>query len=218
MSKRVERRCVGCGRIFRGDTKRCSRCLTTERQCVGCGCTFRDYSNLRCRVCRGHVQTPQERECVTCGQVFTSASNHQCYRCRWAAASPAEQQAMQRARHHRRRAARAAAHGLEPVSAADYAAVLASGPCVYCGAEATTVDHVRPLARGGAEHVSNLAPACHPCNSSKRDRLLTEWMPERAAYGVAHSPVVAAEHARLTAIRAALGTAEGETGTTETGE
>jgi 5-methylcytosine-specific restriction endonuclease McrA len=83
-----------------------------------------------------------------------------------------------------------------PVSAAVYTEVLASGPCVYCGAEAECVDHVRPLARDGAEAADNLAPACQSCNASKRDRLLIEWIPERVASAAARSPIVAAELAR----------------------
>lgn len=80
-----------------------------------------------------------------------------------------------------------------------YAAVRLSGPCVYCSAEAMTVDHVRPLARGGWEHESNLVPACVACNCDKRERLLTEWgRADRVAHGVEQSAKVAAEYARLT--------------------
>lgn len=45
--------------------------------------------------------------------------------------------------------------------------VLASGPCVYCAAPATTVDHDVPITRGGTDERSNLVPACWPCNSRK---------------------------------------------------
>ena len=84
-----------------------------------------------------------------------------------------------------------------------YEAVQASGLCVYCAAPAATVDHVRPLARGGWEHESNLVPACRWCNSSKGTRLLTEWRRvERVAHGVASSSKVAKEWARLAAVAA----------------
>jgi 5-methylcytosine-specific restriction endonuclease McrA len=50
------------------------------------------------------------------------------------------------------------------------------GCCAYCKtALATAMDHVVPLARGGQHAIGNLLPACTPCNSSKRDRLLVEW-------------------------------------------
>lgn len=36
-----------------------------------------------------------------------------------------------------------------------------------CGQLATTADHVIPLARGGSHDITNLVPACLPCNSSR---------------------------------------------------
>jgi 5-methylcytosine-specific restriction endonuclease McrA len=48
--------------------------------------------------------------------------------------------------------------------------------CTYCGtADATEIDHIVPLARGGTDEFENLAPACKPCNCSKKDFLLSEW-------------------------------------------
>ena len=48
--------------------------------------------------------------------------------------------------------------------------------CAYCRrACKPTIDHVVPLARGGRDEPSNVVPACKPCNSSKNDRLLSEW-------------------------------------------
>lgn len=41
--------------------------------------------------------------------------------------------------------------------------------CWMCGAEGTTVDHVKPLSKGGAHMLCNLRPACRPCNSAKSD-------------------------------------------------
>src|SRR5690606_31410640 len=38
-----------------------------------------------------------------------------------------------------------------------------------------TIDHVVPVARGGAHVWSNVVLACRACNSSKRDLLLDEW-------------------------------------------
>jgi hypothetical protein len=32
-----------------------------------------------------------------------------------------------------------------------------------------------PIARGGLDENSNVLPACHRCNSDKRDLLLHEW-------------------------------------------
>ena len=52
------------------------------------------------------------------------------------------------------------------------ARILASRPtCAICGTRpATTVDHIRPVSRGGTDHPSNLQPACWPCNQAKGAR------------------------------------------------
>lgn len=42
--------------------------------------------------------------------------------------------------------------------------------CWMCGAEADTVDHVKPISKGGLHVLANLRPACRSCNSSKRDQ------------------------------------------------
>lgn len=42
--------------------------------------------------------------------------------------------------------------------------------CAYCGARATTVDHVLPASRGGAWSWLNTVAACGPCNSRKSNR------------------------------------------------
>lgn len=49
--------------------------------------------------------------------------------------------------------------------------------CVYCGAEDQPLhcDHIIPFSRGGGSVLDNLATACGPCNSRKRDRTPDEW-------------------------------------------
>lgn len=42
--------------------------------------------------------------------------------------------------------------------------------CWMCGAEATAMDHVKPLRAGGSHMLSNLRPACSGCNSGKGGR------------------------------------------------
>lgn len=52
--------------------------------------------------------------------------------------------------------------------------------CAYCGAvRPLTVDHVHPLARGGTNYITNILPACKPCNCAKKAKTLGEWKPER---------------------------------------
>lgn len=46
--------------------------------------------------------------------------------------------------------------------------------CAYCGAKAPdvelVVDHVDPVARGGADEPANMVAACFDCNAGKGDR------------------------------------------------
>ncbi len=48
---------------------------------------------------------------------------------------------------------------------------LFDGHCAYCGCEITfkelRVDHIHPIALGGADELSNMYPACHSCNHRK---------------------------------------------------
>jgi len=55
----------------------------------------------------------------------------------------------------------------------------AGGICHYCGCEPDylTLDHVVPLAAGGAHTEDNVVFACHPCNSLKRDLSVEEFLP-----------------------------------------
>jgi 5-methylcytosine-specific restriction endonuclease McrA len=42
--------------------------------------------------------------------------------------------------------------------------------CAYCGKAATTIDHVLPRSRGGADSWENLVACCLRCNNAKGDR------------------------------------------------
>lgn len=53
--------------------------------------------------------------------------------------------------------------------------------CAYCDAAfgpevVCEVDHVVPLARGGAHDLHNLVPACQACNGAKSDRMIADWL------------------------------------------
>ncbi len=51
------------------------------------------------------------------------------------------------------------------------------GLCAYCmGSDQITVDHVVPVSKNGPNTIDNLLPACGPCNSSKGNKPLTEWL------------------------------------------
>jgi 5-methylcytosine-specific restriction endonuclease McrA len=48
------------------------------------------------------------------------------------------------------------------------------GRCVYCGAAATSIDHVQPKSKGGTHCWENVVSACHKCNHIKADKTLKE--------------------------------------------
>jgi len=51
-----------------------------------------------------------------------------------------------------------------------------SSQCVACGTyERITLDHIVPLSRGGNHSLGNLQPLCFSCNSSKGNKLMSEW-------------------------------------------
>ena len=52
---------------------------------------------------------------------------------------------------------------------------LLSSPCVGCGVDEVTLDHIIPISRGGRHAVGNLQPLCRACNGSKGARTNIEW-------------------------------------------
>lgn len=179
----IERECAVCHQTFLdGGHTVCRSCRVTTRQCAACGRDFRG-DQVECRTCR-----TSDRECIICGCAFRSPFYLECGTC----------SGRTNVDNARRRIRRLAAQIDGPLPRRVYLAVLASGPCVYCDAPATSIDHVRPLARGGEEIEHNLVPACMDCNKSKHARLLIHWDPVRVAHGAAHSPAVAAELDRET--------------------
>lgn len=53
--------------------------------------------------------------------------------------------------------------------------------CAYCGGQADTLDHIRPVARGGLTVRTNLVPACQRCNYAKGHADALDWF--RAHHG-----------------------------------
>lgn len=42
--------------------------------------------------------------------------------------------------------------------------------CLYCGQQATTVDHIIPISKGGTDDDDNLVSACTTCNYGKKNK------------------------------------------------
>lgn len=77
-------------------------------------------------------------------------------------------------RHGRRRAAKDAVQSFK-VTQRELKKIR-SQPCFYCGStQKICVDHVVPLSRGGNNSIGNYLPACISCNSSKKNKFITEW-------------------------------------------
>ena len=55
--------------------------------------------------------------------------------------------------------------------------------CAYCGRRASTVDHVTPRSRGGADSWLNTVASCAECNHRKADRT-----PEQAGMPLLRAP------------------------------
>jgi 5-methylcytosine-specific restriction endonuclease McrA len=73
-----------------------------------------------------------------------------------------------------RRRARIKAAPINDFTPAQWREVMAAygNRCVYCGANGKlTIDHVVPIAKGGAHSIGNIVPACFRCNNRKKDRL-----------------------------------------------
>ena len=48
--------------------------------------------------------------------------------------------------------------------------------CFYCKINnATSIDHIIPISRGGKNNIENLMPSCISCNSKKGTKLLSEF-------------------------------------------
>jgi 5-methylcytosine-specific restriction endonuclease McrA len=57
--------------------------------------------------------------------------------------------------------------------------------CCYCGsADRIVIDHFIPRSKGGPHVLTNLVPACHRCNTSKRDHDPTEWYQSQSFYSL----------------------------------
>lgn len=60
-----------------------------------------------------------------------------------------------------------------------------NGNCCYCGsADRIVIDHFIPRSKGGPHVLTNLVPACHRCNTSKRDHDPATWYKSQSFYSV----------------------------------
>ena len=81
----------------------------------------------------------------------------------------------------KRRARRVAASGSDLTDAEWHLILDAWARCAYCGADGVALqkDCVLPISRGGRYTLTNVVPACRPCNASKSNDEVTSWMRRR---------------------------------------
>jgi 5-methylcytosine-specific restriction protein A len=96
------------------------------------------------------------RPCLTCGTPTGGTRCPTCHR-----------------NHDRTRRPTPNQRGYDATYKAARRAILAGGPaCAICHtAPATTIDHITPVSLGGSNELTNLRPACHPCNSGRGNRI-----------------------------------------------
>lgn len=80
---------------------------------------------------------------------------------------------------HRAQSFRRRQQPTDVVSMLVYHVILAADPCCYCGAPATTADHIDPIARNGSGEWDNITAACMDCNRKKWAKPLLVYLATR---------------------------------------
>ena len=56
--------------------------------------------------------------------------------------------------------------------------------CAYCGAPATSLDHIIPKFKSGCSSRHNLIPACRRCNSNKGSEDMRTWFERQEFFSI----------------------------------
>lgn len=157
------------------------------KDCAHCGAAFvvrpkqaKQFCGRACHFAALKVEKRPTKNCATCGAEFrvnpcnikrAKFCGVECRRAGVAAMLWTGGRAASKARRRAREVA--------PVDA-DSIVRRDGCSCYICGRALSrrevTLDHVTPLARGGAHAAENLRVACKPCNSRKRDKPLAEFV------------------------------------------
>lgn len=177
----LPKRCSACRQIKEASDFQRDRSRTDGRSYVCASCRYR----------RADPDRPGARD----RRLHSARGERWCRECRvWMPAEQVTKQGL--CREHQRQSDRALyasderyrtarkAHavrhrrGVEPVPQFAREALLEEfeGQRAYCPGPAQTWDHVIPVTKGGKTEAANILPCCKPCNSSKRNRDLWEWV------------------------------------------
>lgn len=147
--------CSKCNRQF-DDSDRCK--IKRSKWCKFCLSEYvRDWK----RTNRQAVAVYQSRE--------NASGVRQARNRRWRERNPEKARYAGRRRH----AAMSQASGSISVESWELVLETFNRQCAYCGkhmGDASTMDHVDPLALGGKHEIDNVVPACGTCNSKKNAR------------------------------------------------
>lgn len=119
---------------------------------------------------RWHTQNPKPR------QTMTEDAKQRLRK--WTVANSERARLSRKAREHRRAERCRQRRGLFPIQGHNLQMRFTqfNMQCAYCLVKCSpTLDHFIPLAKGGTHAMSNLLPACHDCNSRKRDLDPETW-------------------------------------------
>ncbi len=142
------------------------------RHCSTCGRTPEQVSFSK----KSSSPDGLQSTCIDCQAVYRlEKRDHKAeYITQWRKDNPQKHRAIKQ----RRRARNRGAEGV--FTDADIQSIYEQqqGVCAYCQIPLNGIyhiDHIHPLSRGGSNWPDNLACACGHCNTSKGNRLISEW-------------------------------------------
>jgi 5-methylcytosine-specific restriction endonuclease McrA len=134
----------------------------------------RDGRASQCKPCKAayarrqhHANRPAELARKAAYRAANSA-RHAEYNRAWRAANPDIERQGKRRREAARRARMRNNLVLPFTDAQLYARLSMWSGCWVCGTTPNRIDHVKPIAAGGAHILANLRPICEPCNLRKK--------------------------------------------------
>ncbi len=182
--RRMRLKCRKCGSIIERDRKGIKRNIVTCEACVKKERQKKELQEAQAKMIRflivlKEVKTP--KKCIACGKEFTSPYPNQLY-C-------SDSCKNKRKRHRNSYRSRCKRYGVYFDRTVTREEVIKRDNCTcqicgkkcdpndlrwgWSGPDFPTLDHIKPLAKGGTHTWGNVQCACGICNSSKRD--LTDW-------------------------------------------
>lgn len=188
---KVERVCIACDTTWLTERRDAKYCSLLCRDYYRWGPRFSPWSP-KSRALVLYVAQPAVPETPTAKPVWVSGPCSWCSEqfttCTWTAAAYCSDYCGRRAKRARRRARENDASGTYTWGEVTKLWISIGKACAYCHEgkrnDEIEPDHVVPLSRGGSNSITNVVPACHPCNGDKRDLTLDEWIPDRIRRGL----------------------------------